>query len=49
MSDATRGAFVAHVCPVVMLFSLQGWLLIQISVTPSEMGDACSPNLNVEL
>jgi hypothetical protein len=46
---ATRGAFMAHVCCVVRLFPLQGRLLIQISVTPLEMGDACSPNLNVEL
>jgi hypothetical protein len=39
----------AHVCCVVRLFPLQGRLLIQISVTPLEMGDACSSNLNVEL
>jgi hypothetical protein len=39
----------SYVCRVIRLFPLQGWLLIQKSVTPSEMGDACSPNLNVEL
>jgi hypothetical protein len=36
---ATRGAFVAHVCRVVKLLRLQGWLPIRISTTPSKMGD----------
>jgi hypothetical protein len=36
---ATHGAFVAHVCCVVRSFPLQGCILIQASVTPSEMGD----------
>jgi hypothetical protein len=29
----------AHVCRVVKFLPLQGVLLIQISMTPSEMGD----------
>jgi hypothetical protein len=36
---ATRGALWACVCRVVRFIPLQGWLLIQISVTPSDMGD----------
>jgi hypothetical protein len=36
---ATHGALQACVCHVVMFIPLQGWLLIQISVTPSDMGD----------
>jgi hypothetical protein len=36
---ATRGALRACVCHVVRLVPLQGWLLIQISTTPSDMGD----------
>jgi hypothetical protein len=44
---ATRGALLACVCHIVRLFPLQGWLLIRISTTPSEMGDACSLHLNV--
>jgi hypothetical protein len=36
---ATRGAFMAHVCCVARLFALQGCISIQISATPSEMGD----------
>jgi hypothetical protein len=36
---ATRGALLAYVCRVVRFIPLQGWLLIQISVTPSDMGD----------
>jgi hypothetical protein len=32
-------SFGAHVCRVVRLFPLQGWLLIRISMTPSDMGD----------
>jgi hypothetical protein len=35
---ATRVAYVAHMCRVVRFIPLQGWLLIQISVTPSDMG-----------
>jgi hypothetical protein len=46
---ATRGALLARVCRVVRFISLQGWLLIQISVTPSEMGDACLMHLNIEM
>jgi hypothetical protein len=37
------------VCHVVNFLPLQGYISIQISTKPSEMGDACSPNLNVEL
>jgi hypothetical protein len=36
---ATRGALWACVCHVVGFIPLQGWLLIRISVTPSDMGD----------
>jgi hypothetical protein len=36
---ATRVAFVAHVCRIVRFIPLQGWLLIRISTTPSNMGD----------
>jgi hypothetical protein len=36
---ATRGALQAYVCHVVRFIPLQGWLLIWISVTPSDMGD----------
>jgi hypothetical protein len=39
---ATRGTCVVHVCRVVKLFSLARWLLIRISLTPSDMGEACS-------
>jgi hypothetical protein len=46
---ATHGALLAHVWHVVRFRPLQGWLLIQIFMTPSEMVDACSSNLNVEL
>jgi hypothetical protein len=46
---ATHGALLAHVWHVVRFITLQDWLLIQISTTPSEMDDACSPNLNIEL
>jgi hypothetical protein len=37
---ATRGALPAHMCSVVRFIPLQIWLLIRISVTPSDMGDA---------
>jgi hypothetical protein len=46
---ATRGAFVAHVCHVVRFLPLQGCILIQIPVTPSEMGYSCSLIPNVEM
>jgi hypothetical protein len=36
---ATHGAILACVCCVVRFIPLQGWLLIQISATPSDMGD----------
>jgi hypothetical protein len=36
---ATRGALRAYVCRVVKFIPLQGWLLIRISATPSDMGD----------
>jgi hypothetical protein len=36
---ATRGVLRAYVCHVVRFIPLQGWLLIQISPTPSDMGD----------
>jgi hypothetical protein len=36
---ATRSALLAYVCHVVRFIPLQGWLLIQISTTPSDMGD----------
>jgi hypothetical protein len=36
---ATRGALLACVCRVVRFIPMQGWLLIWISVTPSDMGD----------
>jgi hypothetical protein len=36
---ATHGALQACVCHVVWFIPLQGWLLIQISTIPSDMGD----------
>jgi hypothetical protein len=36
---ATRGALRPYVCRVVRFTPLQGWLLIRISVTPSDMSD----------
>jgi hypothetical protein len=36
---ATRGALLACMCQVVRFVPLQGWVLIRISVTPSNMGD----------
>jgi hypothetical protein len=36
---ATRGVLRACVCHVVRFVPLQSWLFIQISVTPSDMGD----------
>jgi hypothetical protein len=36
---ATRGALRVCLCRVVRFIPLQGWLLIWISVTPSDMGD----------
>jgi hypothetical protein len=41
MNVATRVAFVAHVSHVVMLFSLQGCELTQVSMKPSDMSDTC--------
>jgi hypothetical protein len=38
---ATRGACVAHVCHVARLLPCKD-ILIQISVTPSDIGDVCS-------
>jgi hypothetical protein len=35
----TRVALLAYVCRVVRFIPLQGWLLIRISTTPSDMGD----------
>jgi hypothetical protein len=46
---ATRGAFMADVCHVVRFLPLQGCISIQISTTPSEMGDACSSSPNIEM
>jgi hypothetical protein len=37
---ATRGTLLTCVCRVVRFIPLQGWLLIQISMTPSDMGDS---------
>jgi hypothetical protein len=37
---ATRGAVLAYVCRVVKFIPLQGWVLIRIYATPSDMGDA---------
>jgi hypothetical protein len=36
---ATIGALLACMCRVVRFIPLQGWLQIQISMTPSDMGD----------
>jgi hypothetical protein len=46
---ATRGALMDRVCYVVRFLPLQGCISIQISMTPSKMGDACSPNPIVEM
>jgi hypothetical protein len=46
---ATRVASMAHVCHVIRLFSFARWLFIQISTTPSDMGEACSLRPNVEM
>jgi hypothetical protein len=35
----TRDVFVTHVCRVIRFIPLQGWISIQISATPLEMGD----------
>jgi hypothetical protein len=45
----THGACVAHVCYVAGVYPLQGVLLIRISVTPSDMGEACSLCPNIEV
>jgi hypothetical protein len=44
----TRVAFVAHVCHVATLIPCKV-ILIRISVTPSDMGEACSLCSNVEV
>jgi uncharacterized membrane protein YagU involved in acid resistance len=44
----TRVAFVAHVCHVARLLPCKV-ILIQISVTPSDMGEACSLFSNIEV
>jgi hypothetical protein len=45
---ATRVAFVAHVCHVARLLPCKV-ILIRISVTPSDMGEACSLFSNIEV
>jgi hypothetical protein len=45
---ATCVAFLAHVCHVVRLIPCKV-ILIQIFVTPSDMGEACLLCLNVEV
>jgi hypothetical protein len=45
---ATHVAFVAHVCHIVRLLPFQV-ILIRISTTSSDMGEACSLCLNVEV
>jgi hypothetical protein len=45
---ATHVAFVAHVCRVARLLPCKV-ILIRISTTPSDMGDACSLCSNVEV
>jgi hypothetical protein len=45
---ATCVAFVAHVCHVARLIPCKV-ILIRISATPSDMGEACSLCLNVEV
>jgi hypothetical protein len=44
----THDAFVVHVCHVAKLIPCKV-ILIRISVTPSDMGDACSLCSNVEV
>jgi hypothetical protein len=45
---ATHVAFVAHVCRVTRLLPCKV-ILIQISTTPSDMGEVCSLCSNVEV
>jgi hypothetical protein len=45
---ATRVAFMAHMCRVARLIPCKV-ILIRISATPSDMGEACSLCLNVEV
>jgi hypothetical protein len=45
---ATRVAFVAHVCHVARLIPCKV-IVIRISVTPSDMGEACSLCSNIEV
>jgi hypothetical protein len=44
----THVAFVAHVCRIARLIPCKV-ILILISATPSDMGEACSLCLNVEM
>jgi hypothetical protein len=44
----TRHAFVVHVCHVVRVIPCKV-ILIRISMTPSDMGEACSLCLNIEV
>jgi hypothetical protein len=45
---ATRDAFMVHVCHVARLIPCKV-ILIRISATPSDMGEACSLCLNIEV
>jgi hypothetical protein len=45
---ATRVAFMAHVCHVARLIPCKV-ILIRISTTPSDMGEACSLCSNMEV
>jgi hypothetical protein len=45
---ATRVAFMAHVCRVARLIPCKV-ILIRISTTPSDMGEACSLCSNMEV
>jgi hypothetical protein len=44
----TRDAFMVHVCHVARLIPCKV-ILIRISATPSDMGEACSLCLNIEV
>jgi hypothetical protein len=46
---ATRVAFVAHVCHVARLIPCKVVIVIRISATHSDMGEACLLCLNVEV
>jgi hypothetical protein len=45
---ATRDAFMVHVCHIARLIPCKV-ILIRISATPSDMGEACSLCLNIEV